>query len=92
MESKELVKTFYTRCLTVNNETNLTEFMGRLLADDFQSIDCKETKTKAQLIGQLGFFWVLVPNLKWVIQEMLQDGDQIVVRSFASGDFLIFLN
>ena len=32
---KEIVKPFYTQCLTVNAETNLAELMGKLLADNF---------------------------------------------------------
>ena len=55
------------------------------MADDFQSINIAETKGKAQLIGQVQFFWKLIPDLKWDIQEMLQDGNKVVVRSIASG-------
>jgi predicted ester cyclase len=59
--------------------------MGGLLADDFQSINAGETKSKAQLIGQVQGFWKLIPNLKWEVQEMLQDGNKVIVRSLASG-------
>jgi predicted ester cyclase len=82
---KELVKLFYTKCLTVNAEINIAEFMGDLLADDFQSVNAKETKGKAALIGQVQFFWKLIPDLKWEPQEILQDGNQIIVRSIFSG-------
>ncbi|MEI7595682.1 MAG: ester cyclase [Bacteroidota bacterium] len=82
---KELVKTFYTECLTVNTKGNIAEVMGDLLADNFQSINAKETKSKAALIGQVGFFWKLIPNLKWVPQEILQDGNRVIVRSTFSG-------
>ncbi len=83
---KEIVKPFYTKCLTVNTEANVAEIMGKLLADDFQSITVAETKGKAQLTGQVQGFWKLIPNLKWEIQEMLQDGNRVVVRSLASGN------
>lgn len=82
---KELVKTFYTKCLTVNSESNPTEIMNNLLADNFQSINAKETKSKAALIGQVGFFWKLIPDLKWEPQEILQEGNRIIVRSIFSG-------
>jgi hypothetical protein len=36
--------------LTVNEKTNTNEVLEKLLADDFQSINAKETKGKAQLI------------------------------------------
>ena len=81
----EVVKPFYTDCLTVNKHADVAKTMNRLLADDFQSINSSETKSKAQLIGQIQFFWKLVPDLKWEIQEMLQDGNKVVVRSIATG-------
>jgi predicted ester cyclase len=82
---KEIVRPFYTQCLTVNAETNLAEKMGQLLADNFQSKGSVEVKGKEQLIGQIGYFWKLVPDLKWEIQEMIAEGNQVVVRSLASG-------
>ncbi len=82
---KEIVTPFYTQCLTVNAETNVAEKMGQILADNFQSKGAADVKSKEQLIGQIQFFWKLVPDLKWEIQEMIQEGNQVVVRSVASG-------
>ena len=33
----------------------------------------------------LGYFWKLIPDLKWEIQEILQDGNKFVVRSIGTG-------
>ena len=52
-ELKKLVATFYNDCLTVNEKTNTNEVLEKLLADDFQSINAGETKSKAQLIGHV---------------------------------------
>jgi predicted ester cyclase len=82
---KEIVRPFYTQCLTVNADTNVAEKMGQILADSFQSKGAVDVKGKEQLIGQIQFFWKLIPDLKWEIQEMIQEGNQVVVRSFASG-------
>ncbi|MBI5650422.1 MAG: ester cyclase [Chloroflexi bacterium] len=82
---KEIVRPFYTQCLTVNASTNVAETMGKILADNFQSFGSADVKAKAQLIGQIQFFWKLVPDLKWDIQEMYQDGNTVVVRSLATG-------
>ena len=82
---KEIVRPFYSSCLTVNKSTDVSATMTALLADDFQSINVAETKGKAQLIGQVQFFWKLIPDLKWEVQEMLQDGNKVVVRSIATG-------
>jgi len=82
---KEIVRPFYTQCLTVNPTTNVAETMGKLLADSFQSYGSVDAKGKVQLIGQVQFFWKLIPDLKWEIQEMYQDGNIVIVRSMASG-------
>lgn len=78
---KKLVATFYNDCLTVNETTNTNEVLGKLLADDFQSINAKESKGKTQLIGQVAGFWKLMPDMKWEIKDMVQEGNQVVVRS-----------
>lgn len=82
---KDVVKPFYTDCLTVNARADAAAVMSRVLADGFKSIGSVETKTKEQLMGQVQFFWKLIPDLKWEIQEMLQDGNRVIVRSMASG-------
>jgi len=82
---KEIVRPFYTQCLTVNPDANVAETMGKLLADGFQSRGSVDVKSKEQLIGQVQFFWKLIPDLKWEIQEMYQDGNTVIVRSMASG-------
>jgi steroid delta-isomerase-like uncharacterized protein len=85
VDPKEVVKPFYTKCLTVNPETNVADLLGKLLADDFQSTGSVDSKNKAQLIDQLQFFWKIIPDMKWEIQEMLQDGNKVIVRSLATG-------
>jgi len=85
MESlKSVVETFYNKCLTVNAETNTNEVLEKLFADDFQSINAKETKGKATMIGQIAGFWKLMPDMKWEIQDIVQEGNRIVVRSLFS--------
>jgi len=59
--------------------------MGQILADSFQSKGAVDIKSKDQLIGQIQFFWKLIPDLKWAVQEMLQEGNQVVVRSLVTG-------
>lgn len=77
--------TFYRKCLTVNPDTNVVEELGKILADDFVSHGSVDEKTKEQLIGQIGFFWKLVPDLKWEPQEIINEGEKYVVRSIATG-------
>ncbi len=82
---KATVAKFYTECLTVNNRSEPGAVMEQLLASDFQSIGSVDAKTKAMLIGQVRAFWKLIPDLKWEIQEMIAEGNKVVVRSIASG-------
>jgi predicted ester cyclase len=85
---KRLVRPFYDACLTAGSPADVAQvprILGELLADDFQSINAAETKGKTQLVGQVQFFWKLIPDLVWAPQELLQDGNQVVVRSLASG-------
>src|SRR5262249_49754579 len=78
-------KTFYTDCLTVNTHADLAAIMNRLLADDFQSLGSADSKGKQKLTSQIQVFWQGVPDLKWEPQEMIQEGNTVVVRSIASG-------
>ena len=61
---KSIVKPFYTKCLTVNEDG--VEKVAPLLSHSNLSTFLKQ---KVKLIGQ--FFWKLIPNLKWDVQEML---------------------
>jgi predicted ester cyclase len=84
-KNKEALIAFYRKALTVNTETNPDEVLTPILADDFVSKGSVESKTKEQLIGQLRFFWKLIPDLIWAPQEMLNDGEKYIVRSKATG-------
>lgn len=84
-EVHAIVAPFYTHALTVNTQTSSTEVLNRILADNFQSLNGQETKTKAVLVKQVEFFWKLIPNLKWEPQDFVVSGNKVVVRSIASG-------
>ena len=76
---------FYKQALTVNSETNSTEVLENILADNFESRNGQEVKNKATLIKQMAFFWKLIPDLKWEPQEKIMDGNKWDVRSVATG-------
>jgi predicted ester cyclase len=84
-EVHAIVAPFYTQALTVNTQTSSTDVLNRILADNFQSLNGQETKSKAVLIKQVEFFWKLIPNLKWEPQDFVVSGNKVVVRSVASG-------
>lgn len=80
-----IVAPFYRQALTVNKETTSTAVLERVLADDFQSINGQETKTKAVLLKQIEYFWKLIPDLKWEPQDLVIGGNKVAVRSVATG-------
>ncbi len=82
-----IVAAFYQQALTVNGDTTPAAVLEKILADSFQSINSQETKDKATLIKQVGFFWQLIPNLVWDPQDVVigVDGKKVVVRSVATG-------
>lgn len=80
-----IVLPFYQKALTVNSESNPAEVLNNLLADNFISNGTVDDKNKEQLIGQLGFFWTMIPDLKWEPVSFIESGNQIVVRSKVSG-------
>ncbi len=85
MKNKEAVMAFYNKALTVNTVTRPTQVLTPLLADGYMSSSSSGAKNPQQLMGQLEFFWKLIPDLKWIPQTIVNEGDSFVVRSIASG-------
>ena len=83
--TESIIDAFYKQALTVNTTTNSTEVLNRLLADNFQSENGQEIKSKAILVAQIPYFWKMIPNLKWEPREVLSQGNKVVVRSVATG-------
>lgn len=82
---KAIVLPFYNGALTVNTNSNPGEVLNSILSDDFISEGAVDTKNKEQLIGQLGFFWQMIPNLIWKPVEIIEAGNQVIVRSIVTG-------
>ena len=82
---KAIVLPFYEKALTVNTETNPAEVLNKILADDFVSEGTVDNKNKEQLIGKLGFFWKMIPDLKWEPTEIIESGNQVIVISKVTG-------
>ncbi|WP_312343431.1 ester cyclase [Chryseobacterium binzhouense] len=84
-KNKEALMAFYNKALTVNTATTPTAVLSEVLADDFTSYGSVDSKGKPALMGQVEFFWKLIPDLKWEPQDIANDGDKYVVRSLVSG-------
>lgn len=86
-DNKAVTTTFYEFLSNPASEKAAGAFKDAT-ADEWQSIGdySGASKNRDQFIGQVsGFFAKLMPDLNWEIQEMIQEGDQVVVRSRATG-------
>jgi len=85
MKNKEAVMAFYNKALTVNTETRPTQALSGMFAEGYQSSSSVDSKGPEKLMGQLEFFWKIIPDLKWEPQQIVNEGDVYVVRSVATG-------
>ncbi len=86
-DNKVVVQAFYDFLSNPGSEQHAAAFKAAT-AEDWQSIGDYSGKNKQrdQFIGQVsGFFAKLIPDLNWAVEEMIQDGDKVVVRSRATG-------
>jgi predicted ester cyclase len=82
---KQLVARFYQECLNTDSGADTSQVLHQILAEEFVSKNAAESKSKSQLTAQIGLFWKLMPDLTWKIKDMIQEGNQVVVRSEFSG-------
>ena len=80
------VQKFYDYLSNPGSETHAVAFKAAA-SENWISIGDYSGKNKSRdaFIGQLGGFDQLIPDLEWVVQDMHQTGDTVVVRSRATG-------
>jgi len=86
-DEKATVQSFYDFLSNPASEEHTAAFMAGT-AQSWQSIGdySGKNKNRDEFVGQVsGFFAKLMPDLKWEVQEMIQAGDKVVVRSRATG-------
>lgn len=86
-DERAVVQTFYDFLSNPASQAQADAFMATT-TEDWESIGDYSGKNKQrdQFIGQVsGFFAKLIPDLKWEVQEMIQEGNRVVVRSRATG-------
>jgi len=84
---KIIVQSFYDFLSNPASEQHINAFKDST-AENWQSIGdySGENKKRDQFIGQVSeFFAKLMPDLNWEVQEMIQEGNSVVVRSRATG-------
>ena len=85
-DDKKTVQTFYDLLSNPASEQHVAAFKN-IAADSWESIGdySGKNKTTEKFLGQVGGFGKLIPDLNWEVKEMIQEGNQIVVRSRATG-------
>lgn len=83
---RDVVEAFYRELLSGTTSAALPTRINELLASNWQSIGdyASPVKTRDQLLNQLQRTGVVVPDLSWRIEEILQVGNRFVVRGRAT--------
>lgn len=84
---KAIVQSFYDFLSNPASEQHASAFKAAT-TEQWESVGdySGNTKKRDQFIGQVsGFFAELIPDLNWAVEEMIQEGDKVVVRSRATG-------
>jgi predicted ester cyclase len=83
---KTTVEAFYEFLSNPSSKAHVIKFKAATAAN-WQSIGdySDKNKTSEQLIGQMGGFAKLIPDLNWQVIEMIQQGNRVVVRGRATG-------
>ncbi len=85
-DDKAVVKAFYTQLLSAPNAPDIEQRVAKVVVENWVSIPTpRGGKDASGLIKSLKGFGAAIPNLKWTVQEILQDDNRYVVRSIATG-------
>ncbi len=86
-DAKALVEQFYAQVLNAHGSADLPAAAAQCLAPEWQSVGNTQAppKSREAFVAQVAGFRTLMPDLKWVVEEVLASGDRYVVRSRAMG-------
>ncbi len=86
-DDRQVVENFYANVLSGVAAPDIADRAAKVLAPNWESIGdySGKNKSRAQFVAQLGGFGKLIPNLKWMPQEIIRDGNRYVVRSRFTG-------
>lgn len=83
---RDVVRAFYDELLSQPNRADLAEQVRAVVIEDWVSVPQPRGGPGAEgMTKTLKGFGKAIPDLKWSVQEILQEGDRYVVRSIATG-------
>ncbi|MBI5497972.1 MAG: ester cyclase [Deltaproteobacteria bacterium] len=84
-DARALVAPFYD-ALNRPTTKDVAALVNRCASPEWRSFSAEGvSKGREEFIKQLGGFGKALPDLTWTVQEVLVDGDRIVVRSDVTG-------
>ena len=85
-DDRAVVEAFYTQLLSAPNAEDLEKRVRDVVVEDWVSVPTPRGGKGAEgMIKTLKFFGSIIPDLKWDVQEILQQDNRYVVRSIATG-------
>ena len=86
-DDRLVVEAFYTQLLSSAAAPDVPDRAVKIMAANWESIGdySGANKSRDQFVRQLQGFGKLMPDLKWSVQEIMQDGNRYVVRSRVTG-------
>ena len=85
-DNEGTVQKFYDLLSNPGSESHTAAFVAST-TDTWESVGNYSGKNKNRdgFLGQVGGFGQLIPDLKWAVQDMHDDGEFVTVRSRATG-------
>ena len=80
----ETIKMLYTQGFSATAKSQ--DVFQEILSDHYQSYSSTLGKSKNELMGMMQYFQQLVPNMKWEIKQIINEGNQYVVRCEVTGN------
>lgn len=83
---KDAAQTLYEFLSNPASETHAEAFKAAS-SENWESLGdySGKVKTRDAFVAQVGGFGKLIPDLNWAVEEMIQEGNRVVVRSRATG-------
>lgn len=85
-DDKAVVQKFYDFLSNPTSDQHAAAVKA-VTSDNWESVGdySGKNKPRAKFLGQVGGFGKLIPDLNWAVEEMIQEGNRIVVRGRATG-------
>lgn len=83
---KEVVQAFYDYLSNPTSDVH-TEAVKSATSENWESVGdySGQNKSIEMFVGQIGGFGKLIPDMNWAVEEMIQEGNTVVVRGRATG-------